>query len=73
MKVLVTGGAGFIGGHLIDALLAQNAEVRVIDNFSTGRRENIDRVRDRIDFIEADICDPEAIARAVHGLSLIHI
>ncbi|MBP6832717.1 MAG: SDR family oxidoreductase [Deltaproteobacteria bacterium] len=71
MKVLVTGGAGFIGGHLIDALLAQNAEVRVIDNFSTGRRENIDRVRDRIDFIEADICDPEAIARAVHGVELV--
>jgi len=71
VKVLVTGGAGFIGGHLIDALLAQNAEVRVIDNFSTGRRENIDRVRDRIDFIEADICDPEAIARAVHGVELV--
>lgn len=71
MKVLVTGGAGFIGGHLIDALLAQNAEVRVIDNFSTGKRENIDRVRDRIDFIEADICDPEAIARAVHGVELV--
>ncbi|MBK6532312.1 MAG: SDR family oxidoreductase [Deltaproteobacteria bacterium] len=71
MKVLVTGGAGFIGGHLIDALLAQNAEVRVIDNFSTGRRENIDRVRNRIDFIEADICGPEAIARAVHGVELV--
>lgn len=71
MKVLVTGGAGFIGGHLIDALLAQNAEVRVIDNFSTGKRENIDRVRSRVDFIEADICDPEAIARAMHGVELV--
>lgn len=71
MKVLVTGGAGFIGGHLIDALLAQNAEVRVIDNFSTGKRENIDRVRNRVDFIEADICDPEAIARAMHGVELV--
>jgi len=71
VKVLVTGGAGFIGGHLIDALLAQNAEVRVIDNFSTGKRENIDRVRNRVDFIEADICDPEAIARAMHGVELV--
>ncbi len=71
MKVLVTGGAGFIGGHLIDALLAQNAEVRVIDNLSTGKRENIDRVRNRVDFIEADICDPEAIARAMHGVELV--
>ena len=70
MKVLVTGGAGFIGGHIIDALLAQNAEVRVIDNLSTGKRENIDRVRGRVDFHEADICDPEAIARAVHGVEL---
>ena len=71
MKVLVTGGAGFIGGHIIDALLAQNAEVRVIDNLSTGKRQNIDRVRNRVDFIEADICDPEAIARAVHGVELV--
>lgn len=71
MKVLVTGGAGFIGGHIIDALLAQNAEVRVIDNLSTGKRENIDRVRGRVDFHEADICDPEAIARAVHGVELV--
>ena len=71
MKVLVTGGAGFIGGHIIDALLAQNAEVRVIDNFSTGKRANIDRVRAKVDFIEADICDPEAIARAVHGVELV--
>lgn len=71
MKVLVTGGAGFIGGHIIDALLSQNAEVRVIDNLSTGKRENIDRVRNRVDFIEADICDPEAIARAMHGVELV--
>jgi UDP-glucose 4-epimerase len=45
--------------------------VRVIDNLSTGKRENIDRVRNRVDFIEADICDPEAIARAVHGVELV--
>ena len=72
MKVLVTGGAGFIGGHLVDALLAQGATVRVIDNFATGRRENIDRVRGRIEFIEGDICDPaasEAAATAGRGAS----
>jgi nucleoside-diphosphate-sugar epimerase len=71
VKVLVTGGAGFIGGHLVDALLAQNAEVRVIDNLSTGRRENVDRLKNRIDFHEADICDPEAIARAMSGVELV--
>ncbi len=71
MRVLVTGGAGFIGGHLIDALLAQGATVRSIDNFSTGRRENIARVADRIEFIEGDLCDPEATARAVAGVDTV--
>ena len=71
MRVLVTGGAGFIGGHLIDALLEQGADVRVIDNFSTGRRENIARVAGRIDFIEGDLCDPEATARAVKGIDTV--
>ncbi len=71
MRVLVTGGAGFIGGHLIDALLGEGADVRVIDNFSTGRRENIARVAGRIDFIEGDLCDPEATARAVHGVDTV--
>ena len=71
MKILVTGGAGFIGGHLVDALLAQGATVRVIDNFATGRRENIDRVRDRIEFIEGDICDPAASEAAVHGVEVV--
>lgn len=71
MRVLVTGGAGFIGGHLIDALLARGADVRAIDNFSTGRRENIARVADRIEFIEGDLCDPEATARAVAGVDTV--
>ncbi len=71
MRVLVTGGAGFIGGHLVDALLAQGATVRVIDNFSTGRRENLAHNLSRIDLVEGDLCDPEATARAVHGVDTV--
>lgn len=54
-KVLVTGGAGFIGSHLVDALVAQGAQVRVLDNFSTGRHENITHVIKSIELIEGDI------------------
>lgn len=55
MKSIVTGGAGFIGSHLVDALLELGHEVIVLDNFSTGRKENLDHVKDRIKLIECDI------------------
>ncbi len=72
MKVLVTGGAGFIGGHLVDALLARGASVRVIDNFSTGSRSNLEHNLGRIELVEGDICDPDDIARAVDGVELVY-
>ena len=72
MKVLVTGGAGFIGGHIVDALLAEGATVRVIDNFSTGRRENIQHNLSKIELMEADIRDEDACASAVKGIELIY-
>ena len=55
MKSLVTGGAGFIGSHLIDALLTKGDEVTVLDNFSTGRRENLSHIENEIELVEADL------------------
>jgi UDP-glucose 4-epimerase len=55
MKAIVTGGAGFIGSHVVDLLLKENIDVTVLDNFSTGRSENLDHVRDQIDLVECDL------------------
>ncbi len=55
MKAVVTGGAGFIGSHMVDLLIEQNFEVIVIDNLSNGRLENIEHHKDKIKFIQADI------------------
>jgi nucleoside-diphosphate-sugar epimerase len=63
-RALVTGGAGFIGSHLVDALLAQGAQVRVLDNLSTGLASNLAHCRERIELIEADLRDPDAVGRA---------
>ncbi len=62
----ITGGAGFIGSHLADALLGAGYGVRVIDDFSTGRIENVDR---RCDVIRGDVCDPAVMRRALLGTS----
>jgi len=55
MKAIVTGGAGFIGSHLVDLLLKENIDVTVLDNFSTGRPENLDHVREQIKLVECDL------------------
>ena len=71
MRYLVTGGAGFIGSHLVEHLTARGEEVVVIDDFSTGRRDNIAPFRDRIELIEGSILDPELCARAVRGADYV--
>ena len=58
MKAIVTGGAGFIGSHLVDALLAAGYQVVVLDNLSTGRLENLAHVRSKITFYDCDIASP---------------
>jgi len=72
-KVLVTGGASFIGSHLVDALLERGAVVRVVDNLSSGKIENIQGHIDarRIEFIHADLLQPGVAQRAVEGMSVV--
>ncbi len=71
MKALVTGGAGFIGSHIVQALLARGAEVRVLDNFSTGRRENLQGLRGRLEVWEGDVRQAGRVAEAVQGVEVI--
>jgi len=68
---LVTGGAGFIGSHLVEALLARGDAVRVLDNLSTGRLENLAAVQHQLEFIEGDIRDETVVAQAVRGVDTI--
>ncbi len=69
--VLVTGGAGFIGSHLADALVAQGAAVRVFDNLATGSLDNLAHLRGRIEFIEGDLRDREACLAVCAGVELV--
>jgi UDP-glucose 4-epimerase len=68
---LVTGGAGFIGSSLARALIARGDRVRVIDNFSSGKRENLADIAERIELVEGDILDDQALGRAINGVELV--
>ncbi|MFT3893348.1 MAG: SDR family NAD(P)-dependent oxidoreductase [Anaerolineales bacterium] len=76
MKYLVTGGAGFIGSHIAETLLAQGNSVRILDNFSTGKRENIEVLTShfgtsQLEIIEGDIRNASHVAEAVRGVDII--
>jgi UDP-glucose 4-epimerase len=70
-QCLVTGGAGFIGSHLVEALVARGHRVRVLDNFSTGDATNLEGVRGSIDLVEGDITDFDTVRSAVRGTEVV--
>ncbi len=69
MKYLITGGAGFIGSHIARALLEQGADVRVLDNFSSGKRENLKGLD--VELLEGDLRNASIVTRAVQGIEVI--
>jgi nucleoside-diphosphate-sugar epimerase len=71
MDYLVTGGAGFIGSHLVERLVQNGSSVRVLDNFSTGKRENIAPFSNAIELVEGDISDPDTCDRACDGVDVV--
>ena len=72
--VLITGGAGFIGSHLTDALLAQGHAVRVLDDLSTGKLSNLPLDNPRVELIEGDVADAALVARAAQGCkAVVHL
>lgn len=75
-QYLVTGGAGFIGSHIVRVLLNEGASVRVLDNFSTGKHENLDGLQNsknggRLEILEGDVSDALIVAQAVRGVEII--
>jgi UDP-glucose 4-epimerase len=70
--ILVTGGAGFIGSHLVEALVEQGERVRVLDDLSSGHRANLETVWEQIEFLEGSVTDPEIMRQASAGIRRIY-
>jgi UDP-N-acetylglucosamine/UDP-N-acetyl-alpha-D-glucosaminouronate 4-epimerase len=68
---LVTGGAGFIGSHIASALASGGARLRIIDDLSTGYRENLEEIKGEVDFIHASLADEKALRKALEGVELV--
>ena len=71
MKYLITGGAGFIGSNIAHELLKQGESVRIIDNFATGRKINIEPIFDKIELIDGDVRDFWTMSEAVDGVDYV--
>jgi nucleoside-diphosphate-sugar epimerase len=68
---LVTGGAGFIGSHVASALISSGARVRILDDLSTGHRENLEEIGGNVDFIQGSVADEQLLNKALDGVELI--
>lgn len=70
---LVTGGAGFIGSHIIEMLLSEGAKVRVADNFSTGFRHNLEpfAANDQVEVFDGDVSDPAVVSKVMDGIDIV--
>ena len=71
MRVLVTGGAGFIGAHIAEALLRRGDDVRILDNFATGSRTNLDHLQGEVELLEGDLRSYERVHNAVRGCEVV--
>ena len=71
MNILITGGAGFIGSHLAGSCLQDGHRIRVLDDLSTGRAENLQEIADGIELVEGDICDIELVRKALAGVDAV--
>ena len=73
-RYLVTGGAGFIGSHTVDRLVAEKHQVRILDDLSSGKLENLKGVKDRVEFVKGDIRDRKIMRQAVQGIErILHV
>src|SRR5262245_46538445 len=70
-RYLVTGGAGFIGSHLVETLLAQGHLVRVVDNFDTGNRDTLRTFRGNLEITEGSVADPAVMKEAAQGIDYV--
>jgi nucleoside-diphosphate-sugar epimerase len=71
LRILVTGGAGFIGSHLVESLVRDGHRVRVLDDFSSGKRENLRPVKDDVEVLRGDCADPAMARRATRGIEIV--
>ena len=71
MKVLVTGGAGFIGSHIAEYLVQRGDDVTVLDNLNTGKKDNLAKINDKINFVNGDIRDYKLLEKLVNDTSSV--